>query len=544
MENKQEKFINDGNIKHSNKFNYSKSIYKNCDTLVIIICPEHGEFNQTPYRHLNSKFGCNECAIKDSVKNRTKDNDTFVKELKEIFGDKFYYSKVNYINSKKNVILICKKHNKEFKMIPNRLLISKICCPDCVIDNKKICNSKPLDKFIEEANEKHNNKFLDGYSKVKYVNTKTNIIIICPEHGEFFMTPHQHLLSPTGCTTCSGKYKKNREEFIEEAIKIHGDRYEYSKVEYINSHTNVIIFCKKHNKEFIQTPSLHLMGGKCKTCADEDGSEKRRYTKDEFIHKAKEQNPKNLDDYSLINFINCSTPIIIKCIIHGLYEILPYSHMNGHRCSKCGKDNMALLCKLSLEEFIYRSNEKHNNFYEYTQVEYINSDIKVKIICPKHGIFSQTPHNHMRGAKCKRCTMNGCSKVQIEWLKYLENELILIIEHHDNVGEHRIKNKKRYTADGYCKSINTIFEFQGCYYHGCKTCMPTGINIKCKKTFEELYDKTQKKKEHCINEGYNYIEIWECEWNKIKKTDELLDNYISNLIDINNYLITNKEIII
>jgi hypothetical protein len=539
-----EDFLIKANIKHSNKFDYSKVSYKNSQTTIIIICPVHGEFAQIPYSHLNTKFGCNKCAIKDSATNRTKDTDIFLKELKEIFGDKFDYSKVNYINTNTDIILICKKHNKEFKMIPVRLLKSKLCCPDCVIDNKKICNSKPLDEFIEEAHKKHNNKF--DYSKVIYKNCDTDIIIICPEHGELNMTPQQHLRSIIGCIKCSGSYKKNKEEFIEEAIKIHGNRYEYSKIEFINLTTNVIIFCKKHNKEFIQIPSNHLRGSKCKTCSDEDGSEKRRYTKDEFIKMAKEANPNNLDDYTILDYINLSTPINIKCKIHGEYIQLPNDHIRGHRCSKCAKDKLSLLYRLPLEEFIKISNEKHNNYYDYTQTEYINNNTKVKIICPKHGIFLQIPSNHMGGSICKRCMMNGCSKVQIEWLKYLENELSLIIEHHENGGEHRIKNKnkKRYSADGYCKNLNTIFEFQGCYYHGCKTCMPTGINRTCKKTFEELYDKTQKKKEHCINEGYNYIEIWECEWNKIKKKDELLNNYISNLIDINNYLITNNEIII
>lgn len=538
-----EEFLTKANKKHNNKFvcGYSKVVYKNSDTPVIIICPEHGEFTQTPYHHLKGKFACNKCAIKDSVKNRTKDDNIFLEEIKNLFGDKFDYAKVNYINSRTDVILICNKHNKEFKINPTFLLISKFACPDCVTDNKKICLSKPLDEFIEEANEKHKNKFVDGYSKVEYVNIKTDVIIICPEHGEFVMTPYQHLNSPTGCQKCSGKYKKNTEEFIEEAIKIHPNNLDdYSQVEYINSHANVIIYCKKHNKNYTQTPSVHLNGGRCKNCGDEEGGEKRRYTKDEFIHKAQEQNSKNLDDYSSINFINCSTPINIRCIIHGVYEILPYSHIQGRRCIKCKNENTSIRCMLPTEEFIKRSNEKHNNFYGYTQVEYFGIDIKVKILCPDHGEFTQTPHNHMNGSRCKRCTMNGCSKVQIEWLTFLENELNLKIEHHDNGGEHKIKNKKRSSADGYCKDINTIFEFHGCYYHGCKKCKPTGTNPTCKKSFEYLYNNTQKKKEHCINEGYKYIEIWECDWNNIKKQDDLLDDYIKNLIVINNYLLNNN----
>jgi hypothetical protein len=281
---------------------------------------------------------------------------------------------------------------------------------------------------------------------------------------------------------------------------------------------------------------MHLNGSRCKTCADEIGSEKRRYTKDEFLNMAKETHQNNLDDYSVIDYINLRTKINIQCIIHGVYSQLPIDHIGGHRCFKCGKDKLSLQFRLSREEFIKRSNEIHNNFYDYSNVEYVNTDVKVSIICPKHGIFLQTPHNHMNGTKCKRCTLCGCSKGQIEWLTFLENELNLKIEHYKNEGEHRIKNTKKHDADGYCKNINTIFEFQGCYFHGCKKCFPTGTNPTTKKSYEDLYTKTQTKKELCINEGYNYIEIWECEWNNIKKTDDLLNDYITNLILLNNQL--------
>ena len=532
-------FIKKANEKHNNKFDYSKVIYINTDTDVIIICPNHGEFTITPYRHLKSPTGCQKCSIKDSVIHRTKDSDKFLEELKERFCDKFDYSKVKYINSQKDIILICKKHNKEFNMFPSKLLMRKLCCPDCVTDNKKTINTKDIDDFIKEANEKHSNKF--DYSKVIYINTNTDVIIICPNHGEFTITPYQHLNSSTGCQKCSGCHRRNQEEFINDSIKIHGDKYDYSKVIFKNVTTNVVIYCKKHKKNYEQTPSMHLSGSRCKLCADEIGSEKRKYTKEEFLQLAKDAHPNNLDDYSSIEYVNISTKINIKCNIHGFYPSLPTDHIRGHRCSRCGKDKLSLQFRLSKEEFIKRSNEKHNNFYDYKNVEYINTDVKVIIECPKHGNFSQTPHNHMNGAGCKRCTINGCSKVQIEWLKFLENELNLKIEHHENTGEHRIKNTIKNDADGYCKNINTIFEFQGCYYHGCKKCKPNGINPTCKKTYQELYEKTIKKKEHCINEGYKYIEIWECEWTKIKKSDELLNNYINDLVNINNFLINNIE---
>lgn len=415
-------FINNSNIKYNNKFDYSKVIYKNSDTHIIIICPDHGEFSQTPYHHLKkSKFGCEKCAINICSKNKTFDNNKYLNEIKNKIGDKFDYSKTNYINSNKDVTFICKEHNMEFSCRPHSIFKSKFCCPKCVTDNKKVILRKDINKFIEDANKKHNNRF--DYSKVEYINTKTDIIIICPDHGEIIQTPAQHLISPTGCQKCSGKYKRNTEEFIIDAIKIHGDKYDYLKVEYINSHTDVIIYCKKHKIYFNQTPSMHISGSRCKICGDEIGSEKRKYTKEEFLTMAKEKHINNLDDYSLIDYVNINTRINIKCNIHGLYLQLPSDHLGGHRCSHCGKDKLSQQFRLSLDEFIKRSNKKHNNLYDYSKVEYKNTDEKVKIICNKHGIFIQTPHNHLNGVKCPTCKNKTESKL-FEKLKIIYPSLI------------------------------------------------------------------------------------------------------------------------
>ena len=404
-----EDFKKKASEKHNNKFDYSKVIYENTDTDVIIICSVHGEFPQTPYHHIKSKYGCNKCSIKDSVAHRTKDSNKFLEELKERFGDKFDYSKVKYVNSKKDIILICKKHNKEFNMMPNKLLTAKLCCPDCVTDNKKIMNTKDIDDFKKEANEKHNNKF--DYSKVIYINTNTDVTIICPEHNEIIITPYQHLNSPTGCQKCSGCYRRTQEEFINDSIKIHGDKYDYSNIEYIDNQIDISIYCKKHKNNFIQKPSMHLSGQGCRLCGYENSSEKRKYTKEEFIQMAKEVHPNNLDDYSLIDYVNLSTKINIKCNIHGNYPSLPADHIGGHRCSKCSKDKLSLQFRLTLDEFIKRSNIIHNNFFDYSEVKYINTDIKVDIKCPIHGIFPQTPHNHLNGAKCPTCKTKTESKL-------------------------------------------------------------------------------------------------------------------------------------
>ena len=98
------------------------------------------------------------------------------------------------------------------------------------------------EQFIIKAREKHGDKY--DYSKVEYQNNTTNIIIICKEHGDFLQQPSNHLMGK-GCKKCGGRTIENTEEFIDKSIELHGDKYDYSKVEYIKSNDKVIIICKE-----------------------------------------------------------------------------------------------------------------------------------------------------------------------------------------------------------------------------------------------------------------------------------------------------------
>lgn len=88
------------------------------------------------------------------------------------------------------------------------------------------------------------------YSKVQYITYKEKVCIICPKHGEFWQKPITHL-EGHGCPKCAGNNRHTKESFIESAIKIHGNRYDYSKVEYKNNATHVTIICPEHGETFI-----------------------------------------------------------------------------------------------------------------------------------------------------------------------------------------------------------------------------------------------------------------------------------------------------
>ena len=121
--------------------------------------------------------------------------------------------------------------------------------------------------FISKAKKIHGDKY--DYSKVNYVNSYTKVCIICPKHGEFWQTPYDHLQG-CGCPKCATEKKaasnsQTTAEFISKAKEIHGDKYDYSKVNYVNARTKVCIICPKHG-EFWQLPPNHLIGSGCPKC--------------------------------------------------------------------------------------------------------------------------------------------------------------------------------------------------------------------------------------------------------------------------------------
>ena len=137
---------------------------------------------------------------------------------------------------------------------------------------------KTKEEFIKEATENHKDKY--DYSKVEYVNNHTKVCINCPKHGEFWQTPHAHNQGQ-GCLKCgiekrSEKKTSTKEEFIKKAREKHGDKYDYSKVDYVNNATKVCIICPEHG-EFWQRPNEHLNGRGCHECAKERNRKKNGY---------------------------------------------------------------------------------------------------------------------------------------------------------------------------------------------------------------------------------------------------------------------------
>ena len=138
--------------------------------------------------------------------------------------------------------------------------------------------------FIKYANIKHNNLY--DYSKTKYVTSKTRVVITCKVHGDFLQTPCNHLWGK-GCAKCSveriGKLKRKRveEAFVEKAILMHGNKYDYSKVSYVGHKEKIIITCPIHG-DFLQKADGHLSGRGCYKCANEN----RGFRRTDWVKRA------------------------------------------------------------------------------------------------------------------------------------------------------------------------------------------------------------------------------------------------------------------
>ncbi len=431
-----ETFINNAQKLHKDKYDYSQSIYNGYNKEITINCPTHGNFIITPHKHIKG-IGCILCNDKDD---RT---ENFINECKIIHNNKYDYSKVIYKASREKIIIICPNHS-EFQQTASNHKKGQG-CPICRSSCNKIDYDKKikpgLERFIHKSQLIHGDKY--DYSKVNYKSCKENIEIICPEHGNFITSPDSHINQKTGCKECKLP-KITTENFIEELKIIHNNKYDYSKTIYTKSKNLIIIICPDHG-EFKKTANAHKKGDGCSKC------------------------------YGNYSFTN--------------------------------------------EEFIKRVSLVHNNKYDYSKTNYSGSRNEIIIICPKHGEYTQIADCHTMGQNCPKCARNFYSKGQIQWLELIEKLENISIQHIGNSSKEFKIPTTNYKVDGYCKETNIVFEYYGSYFHADpKVYKSDFYNKTIKKTMGEIYQKTIAR-ENIIKElGYEVRVMWENDWKNINKS--------------------------
>jgi Zn finger protein HypA/HybF involved in hydrogenase expression len=274
------------------------------------------------------------------------------------------------------------------------------------------------DDFVRKAREKHGEKY--GYDKAVYVNAHTKIKIYCKKcEKSFWQTPDKHSHGQ-GCPVCGGTKLLVKDDFVKEARKKHGNKYEYGRVNYVSSQTKVEIYCKKCKKYFWQEPSNHLQGHGCSTCGIKKQAESKIKTFN--IERAKKvHGPKY--DYSKFVYKGANTKGTIICPDHVPFEQTPDNHLHGHGCNRCSVEKRAKLkIATATEKFIKQVQELHKFKYDYSRFIYKKTGIKSTIICPIHGPFEQIPSSHLKGYGCPICAIGKKAelKVLIASSKFLE----------------------------------------------------------------------------------------------------------------------------
>ena len=183
--------------------------------------------------------------------------------------------------------------------------------------------------------------------------------------------------------------------FIKEAVEIHGNKYGYDKVEYVNNSTKIILTCRTHG-DFEQIPRAHIGGQACPKCAGV-----HQPTTEEWVAKAKMVH-ENRYDYTKSNYTGARKALEVTCPVHGVYQVRADHHLSGVGCPKCYGNYSP-----TTEEFIEKARNIHGDKYDYSAVQYKNIRGKVEIICYLHGSFAQTPGGHLSGEGCPKCAGNN-----------------------------------------------------------------------------------------------------------------------------------------
>ena len=270
----------------------------------------------------------------------------------------------------------------------------------------------------------------------------------------------------------------------------------------------------------------------------------------------------NKYDYSCVNITSARTKIDIVCPHHGKFSQFIGSHLKGSGCMSCFRKSITF----TQATFLEKSIAKHGDYYDYSQVQYVNSDQPVKIICPKHGVFEQRPYLHIRGTKCGYCAKVKkktteqfiCEAVHIHGNKYdysmtqykgANNKIEIICPAHGNfwiTPDAHLNGKQGCRActtcisleetiwlnlmkipeefrqykvdvnttawlkvDGFDPITNTVYEYNGDYYHGNPSLYASDkVNHRCGLTFGELYQKTLKREQLLKSLGFNVVSIW------------------------------------
>jgi hypothetical protein len=234
-----------------------------------------------------------------------------------------------------------------------------------------------------------------------------------------------------------------------------------------------------------------------------------KLTQDEFITRSKHIH-NNFYDYSLVEYKGSNKKVKIICPKHGVFETDAITHLRGCICLKCSVENSRS------NNFIERSKLIHNNYYDYSATKYITARLKVKIICPKHGVFEQRAEAHLQGNGCIKCHQSNGEKIISNYLKCQGINFIPQKTFVDCKGDAR-----SLPFDFYLSSYIIAIEYQGIQHYQM-------IPYWGQKTFDNTKKYDLIKKEYCKKNNIYLIEIPYYEKDPIGFLEQCITHHLSN----------------
>lgn len=397
------------------------------------------------------------------------------------------------------------------------------------IKKKYISNrEKERINFIKKVKARYGNRY--SYDNINYVNNKVPITIHCNVHNiDFTQAPMNHVIN-NGCPECYRELNShNTETFINKARSVHGDKYDYSKVDYKRSSLPVNIICPIHGL-FTNIAQNHLAGSGCHKCAKQGHIHNQKWPDSKilsaFLKKAKKKHGDKYD-YSKVNVRD--KKVLIRCKIHNIeFRQERRNHLVYDGCKAC----IAEKTSLNQEEFIRRSKLVYGDKFDYSLVKYNNSYTKVKIICKEHGPIDVIPYDHMRGkAGCPKCS---ASSFEQKVYHILENLKIPYIR------EYKIDGFD-YRYDVLIPDVKLLIEIHGPQHY------TEATFYNCDMSYEERVQRDKDKATIAKSNGYTYTSI-KCNKSGSNINSELLciirsnlkyykdGKYFKNVLDFGKYL--------
>lgn len=266
---------------------------------------------------------------------------------------------------------------------------------------KKLTQAEFLEKVAERLRGPLN------LSRFEYSGSAGKGVAICPVHGEFLISANA-LMNGIGCKPCSRaesgrKRAMTQEGFILRATEVHGGKYDYSKVAYVNSQKPVIIVCPSHG-EFFQSANAHLRGQGCRRCSAESIGDRCRLTQEEFVSRLEALNTGY--GLNLVRYGGMDKPVTLVCKDHG-----PFSATAGNvlyrksGCPRCANELTGLRSRKPLDYYVEKSRAVHGDRFEYLEIEYQGAAAYLRVLCRDHGEFLQLAQDHIKGVGCSKCAV-------------------------------------------------------------------------------------------------------------------------------------------